>query len=151
MTEMMFDWRRVAEREPKGHLELQTEKMVIHGPVESLKVNEDDMVVITLKWAARSAPLDKPGFGKWKNSPEDREVIFPNVVVPYVIESTPEKGERVRFGLSMLYFDAVEGLDPARVQGLELDETGRMAAGAPAPPSRKRPQPKPRARKRAKK
>src|SRR3989344_716 len=148
MTEMMFDWRRVAEREPKGYLELQTEKMVIHGPVESLKVNEDDMVVITLKWAARSAPLDKPGFGKWKTSPEDREVIFPNVVVPYVIETTPEKGERVRFGLSMLYFDPVPGLDPAKVQGLELDETGRMEAGAPAAPSRK--QARPRARKRAK-
>ena len=148
MTEMMFDWRRVAEREPKGYLELRTEKMVIHGPVESLKVNEDDMVVITLKWAARSAPLDKPGFGKWKNSPEDREVVFPNVVVPYVIETTPEKGERVRFGLSMLYFDPVPGLDPAKVQGLELDETGRMEAGAPAAPSRK--QARPRARKRAK-
>src|SRR3989344_6078477 len=144
MTEMMFDWRRVAEREPKGYLELRTEKMVIHGPVESLKVNEDDMVVITLKWAARSAPLDKPGFGKWKNSPEDREVIFPNVVVPYVIETTPEKGERVRFGLSMLSSGAGEGLAPAGGGGLGLDKPGRRAAGAPAPPSRKRPQPKPR-------
>ncbi len=122
---MQVDWQEVVDRQPKGYVELSDGKRVIHGPIENMQINEGDFVVINLKWVAR-AELDKVGLpsGSWKVA-EDREkaVVFPNIVVPYVIEDTPEKGPRVRFaGRNILYFNEVDGLDPSKVEGLVLDE-----------------------------
>jgi len=47
-------------------------------------------------------------------------------VVPFVIEDTPNKGPRVRFaGTNILYFNEVEGLNPARVEGLVISNNKR--------------------------
>lgn len=116
----LYDWEEVAQRNPKGYAEFQNEERILHGPIESVSVDERDVVHIKLKWAAISAPLGKPGFGEWRNAPEKKEVVFPNLVVPFVFEPTPSKGERVSFGFNVLYLGNVEGLDPAKVEGLDL-------------------------------
>ena len=112
------DWQRVVDLAPKGYVEFNDGNTVIHGPLESIEVDEIDMVVITLKWAARMPYPRKPGFGKWSNSPENRVKRFPNLMVPFKIKNTPEKGPRVQFGLNILFVDEVQSLDPAQVEGL---------------------------------
>ncbi len=117
------DWTQVVERKPRGYVELNDGKRAMHAPIESIEINETDSVVITFKWCAEvelGPPLGLP-IGEWRlivNEP----LIFPNFMVPYEIEDTPTKGPRVRFsGTNILYFSAdAEGLDPARVVGLQL-------------------------------
>jgi len=124
MSEQKFDWQEVVERNPQGYMELNDGKKVVHGPVESIKINDSDMVVIILKWAAE-ATLSGVGLpGDWIATKENKPFTFPNLLVPFVIDDTPEKGQRVRFnGTNILYFDQVDGLDPKRVKGLNLTES----------------------------
>lgn len=122
MPEEQFDWQLVVDRKPRGYLELNDTKWVVHGPVESVAITDNDFVEIKLKWGAKAVlgPYGIPS-GDWEAIPDgELTVSFPNLVVPFVIEQTPEKGERVRYAFAnILYFDPVEGLDPAKVRGLD--------------------------------
>ncbi|MEK7584497.1 MAG: hypothetical protein AAB490_04580 [Patescibacteria group bacterium] len=118
------DWEQVVALKPQGHVEIQNveTRMVYHGPIESIEVDANDFVHIRLTWVAETkAPL-APGFdGKWrKASDEEREIVFPNLIVPFIFERTESKGPRVRFGYNLLYLNAVPGVDPTRVEGLQL-------------------------------
>lgn len=121
--EQHFDWREVVGLQPKGYMETQeaVSGRIIHGPVESVSIDEDDFVHIKLKWAAETWAIGYPGFGGFKNSPDDIELIFPNLIVPFVFDDTPNKGRRVRFAvLNILYLQPVEGIDPSKVEGLHI-------------------------------
>ena len=124
---MQVDWQEVVDRKPKGYLELNNGERVIHGPIEDIAIDESDFVVITLKWAARMELNGGIPSGRWVVAEEkDKEAIIPNLVVPFVIEDTPNKGPRVRFaGTNILYFNEVEGLNPARVEGLVISNNKR--------------------------
>jgi len=124
---MQVDWQEVVDRKPKGYLELNNGERVIHGPIESIVIDGSDFVVITLKWAARMELNDGIPGGGWRVAEEkDKKAIFPNLVVPFVIEDTPSKGPRMRFaGANILYFNEVEGLNPARVEGLVISNDKR--------------------------
>ena len=123
---MQLDWQEVVDRQPKGDVELNDGKRVLHGPIKDIRITEGDNVEINLKWVAR-AELGQLGIpvGNWRvGKDEEKRIVFPNIVVPYVIEDTPEKGPRVRFaGANILYFNEVEGLDPSKVEGFKLDGT----------------------------
>ncbi|TSC64496.1 MAG: hypothetical protein G01um1014106_90 [Parcubacteria group bacterium Gr01-1014_106] len=119
---MNVDWNEVVAMNPQGYVELNNGQTAIHGPLKSIRITDEDFVEIHLKWRAQVS-LDALGLpeGNWKVAPNDKPIIFPNLAVPYEVENTPTKGKRVRFrGTNILYIDAVEGLDPARVEGLEL-------------------------------
>ncbi len=125
LGEEEFDWSRVIALAPQGYLELNDRVRVIHGPIASMSIDEMDWVVITLKWAARMPYPGQLGCGTWKSSPEDKTVRFPNFMLPFVVELTPEKGPRVRFAATnILYFSNVPGLDPSKVEGLYIGSTG---------------------------
>ena len=123
-AEMHVDWQEVVDRNPKGYWESQNLKLgtVIHGPIESIVIDENDNVIITLKWAAKNGLPDKGTFKpEWQNDPESRIFMFPNLMLPFVFEEgSHDKGERVRAGLNILYLDEVSGIDPANVIGLQL-------------------------------
>ncbi|GEM_PF-2485029 len=126
--EIQLDWSEVVARNPKGYMEVQTGGRVIHGPVEKVELIEaEELLIITLKWAASMPTMDQPGFGKWVAAPFQRVHRFSTFHMPFVIESTPEKGDRVRFGLNIIYFDPVDGVDPSKVEGLVLQTTGAPA------------------------
>jgi hypothetical protein len=117
------DWKRVVNLNPKGYLELNNGKRVIHGPIESIQITNTNDVEIRLKWAA-TIELNQSclPIGSWRKGPDNSKiVIFPNFVIPFEIEETPEKGPRVRFGTNILYIDEIKGLDPKRVEGLNID------------------------------
>jgi len=120
MSEMKVDWQEVDERNPQGYLELNNGQRVVHGPIKSVKMNDSDMVIIELEWAAE-AKLSGMGLpDEWTAIESDKPFIIPNGV-PFTIQDTPEKGQRIMFhGMNILYFDKVEGLDPKKVRGLEL-------------------------------
>lgn len=80
----------------------------------------DDNVEIFVKWAA-TKQLNRLGVpvGKWEviSREPGRLMKIPNNTAPFVIESTPEKGDRVRFGMvNTLYFDQVGKLTLEQVQ-----------------------------------
>ena len=111
------DWSVVVKLHPTGYCEIQAPHLqeIHHGDVESIEVDDSDMVVITLKWVLQMGVPGSAEFGKWKHAPEGaKKVIFPNLVVPFVIEETPEKGRRIRFGLSILYLETKSSLDPSK-------------------------------------
>jgi hypothetical protein len=120
---MKLDWNEVIELTPKGYVELNDGKTATHGPLESIRINDEDWVEIRLKWRAQ-VPLGGPAGlpqGNWKVAPNDEPIMFPNLVIPFVIEPTPFKGPRVRFGTTnILYIEPIEGLDPSQVEGLKL-------------------------------
>ena len=123
MSEEKYDWQEVVDRNPQGYVEFNDGKKATHGPIKSIKIDEADMVVIELKWAAEVS-LSKVGLpdGDWVAVKENNPIVFPNLLVPFVIEDTPIKGPRVRFrALNILYFNPVEGLDPSRVKGLNSE------------------------------
>jgi hypothetical protein len=95
---------------------------VFHGPVEGVSVGQDDdMVTIELKWVAQMGLPGSSESGKWKKAPDaNKKIVFPNLIVPFLIEDTPEKGKRVRFGFNLIYLNAIEGVDPKTVKGLDL-------------------------------
>jgi len=135
MTQKKDDWNEVARLNPQGYAELNYDKTVIHGPVESVKVHGGNTVVIRLKWAAQ-ATLGAIGLpeGGWKAAPLKIQHTFFNRQVPFVIEDTPGKGQRVRFGRSILYIDKQVGLDPSKVKGLVLkDQKAEKAPVADGP------------------
>jgi len=123
---MNIDWNEIAERKPQGYIELNDGKFAVHGPIESVIVTEDDMVQIRVKWLAKIT-LGGHGIptGNWKAIENTPTVLteFPNLVAPFVIENTPEKGPRARFGANILYFNRVEGIDPSKVEGLRISTT----------------------------
>jgi hypothetical protein len=116
------DWNEVVERKPQGYVEFNDGRTATHGPLESIEIDEADFVVIRLKWRAQ-VELGAAGMpiGDWTAVANEEPIMFPNFTVAYEIEGTPEKGPRVRFGLNIIYFNRVEGLDPSRVVGLELN------------------------------
>ena len=121
MSETKFDWQEVVERKPRGYLELNDGKKAVHGPIESVEINDDDIVVIKLKWSAEIS-LGEHGIpeGNWI-AIENQPIVFPSLIAPFVIENTPEKGERVRFNnTNILYFNKIDGLDPSKVEGLKV-------------------------------
>jgi len=110
MMEQKLDWREVVNLEPKGYIELNDQKNLVHGPVESVTIDENDLVHIKMAWAG-TKPLIPPGIpdpnADWKKAKDD-EVVFPNLAVSFVVESTPDKGDRVRFGQNIIYIEPVE-------------------------------------------
>jgi hypothetical protein len=117
-----LDWQVVVDRKPKGYVEINDGKTCIHGPLKDISIGLDDFVTIELKWAAKVA-LGEFGVpaGGWE-AHDITKFLFPNLVVPFVIEDTPRKGERVRWGVgSLIYFDEVEDLvDPTKIKGLNV-------------------------------
>ena len=119
-SESRLDWREVVDLHPGGYVELQKDETIIHGPIESVTIDDTDFVVITLKWAAKMGAMGTPTFGKWKTSPEDTKIRFPNLLVPFAFQDVP-KGKRVLFaGMNILYIDPVKGVDPNSVEGLVI-------------------------------
>lgn len=121
MNEPSRDWTEVVNRNPKGDFEFQGQgNTIIRGPVKSVTINDSGFVTIELWWAGEMPVMGEEGFGTWKAS-NKRSFGFPNFLLPYVIEDTPEKGERVRFGISLIYLERLEGentLDVKKVNGL---------------------------------
>jgi len=107
MSTTEHDWQRVVdELQPRGYCEIQDHEagLVYHGPVESIQVDEMDFVHIHFKWIAKMGTPGKAGFGKWvKAEDKNKEQVFPNLIVPFVVESTPEKGDRIRFNFNIIY------------------------------------------------
>ena len=122
--DLHFDWEEVVRLAPKGYCEIQDAQrgLVYHGPVDKVVVDDgSDMVVITLKWAAQMGLPGRPGFGEWEKAPDKaKTIVFPNLMMPFTVEETPDKGKRLRFGDSLIYLDEVEGVDPKKVKGLDL-------------------------------
>jgi hypothetical protein len=119
------DWQQVVDKKPLGYAELNDSNMAVYGPVASIEIDKDiDFVHINVKWAIKR-PLGQHGIptgkGKWivvSNTPICI-AQFPNFVVPYVFENTPEKGPRVRFSLgSIIYLNDVQKVRPEEVEGL---------------------------------
>jgi hypothetical protein len=109
-SDYQINWQAVIDRCPKGYVELNDGKHITYGPVDRVEIN-DGMVEIHVKWAA-DIPLDESGIpkGKWKVLSRGPALLtgFPDGTVPFVIESTLDKGERVRFGeADVLYFEDV--------------------------------------------
>jgi hypothetical protein len=138
-TGTQMDWRIVADLKPMGYAEVRPmvgegeTPYVLHGPVGKVVVNDLDFVEIHFEWLARM-PLTAQGVpdGSWGAANSMQPQIFPNLVVPFVFEETPEKGPRVRFGLNILYLNEVPGIDPAEVKGLELPKPAVGAETAEA-------------------
>ncbi len=122
--DLHYDWEEAVRLQPKGYCEIQDQArgLVYHGPVDKVVVDDgSDMVTITLKWVAKMGMPGRPGFGEWEKAPDEAKTIaFPNLIVPFTVEETPEKGKRLRFGYNLIYLTEVEGVDPKKVKGLEL-------------------------------
>lgn len=116
-----YDWREVVDLNPQGYLEIQDSKTntVIHGPVERVFIDDGDFVHIELKWCAQMGLPGTPTFGRWKYKPDLKDVTFPNLIAPFELQETPQKGKRICFScVNLLYLERVEGLNPAQVEGL---------------------------------
>lgn len=104
------DWNEAISLNPRGYCEVQDlkEGLVFHGPIKEIHIDERDNVVIDLHWVAQMPLPGKDGFGTW-TKPESGEpaFAFPNFMVEFVIEPTPEKGDRIRFGnTNIIYLDS---------------------------------------------
>ena len=125
MNNLNIDWNEVVALNPKGYMEIQDHKkgLVFHGPIEKVEVNENDFVILTSKWVAQMPLPGNKGFGKWKKAPDEQKTqIFPNLIVPFVIEDgSPEKGKRIRFAnFNIIYINEIQGIDPSNVKGLKI-------------------------------
>lgn len=137
MPEQHVDWEEVIELDPKGYMEIQDQKqrLIFHGPIDTIEVDEMDFVRITLKWVAQMGMPGEDSFGSWEKAPDEaKETVFPNIVVPFVIQNTPAKGRRICFGLNIIYIDAIEGIDPSEVRGLDLPEEKKQEEDESNPP-----------------
>lgn len=97
--EMQFDWQVIADKTPQGYLQMYpAEGRLIHAPVESLTINQGDNVVITTSWQAE-VPVNSLGMptSRWARRSTNDPITFPNLVIPFTIQETPEKGPRVFF------------------------------------------------------
>lgn len=116
------DWGLVTELDPKGECELQGDgPSIIRGPIKTILVDKRDYVVVELEWAAEMPKPGERGFGTWRMSNETT-FRFPNFVVPYVLEDTPEKGDRIRFGTCFMFMKRLEGvntLDTSKIEGFQ--------------------------------
>ncbi|MFA6475857.1 MAG: hypothetical protein WCV68_00425 [Candidatus Paceibacterota bacterium] len=130
------DWAEVVKRNPKGDFEFQGNgNTVLRGPVKSITLSDEGLVSIDLWWAAEMPVMGEEGFGIWHAS-NKRHFGFPNFALPYVIEDTPEKGERIRFGISLIYLERLEGentLDVRKVNGLTCVTHVVAAPDGPCP------------------
>ena len=121
---MEIDWNIVVDKKPQGYVALNDGRVEVYGPVQAVNVDDNGTVHIETKWAIKRG-LGEFGIPvtQWEvvsNTPTDF-IQFPNLVVPFVIEDTPDKGPRVRFGgLHILYFNDVHKVDPSKVEGLRL-------------------------------
>jgi hypothetical protein len=124
MENLHYDWKEVVALNPKGYMEIQSEEkgLVFHGPIKKIEINKHDFVILTFEWVAQMPLPGIRGFGEWEKAPDGKiEQVFPNLIVPFVIEDTPEKGKRIRFaGLNIIYIDEIQGIDPAQVKGLKI-------------------------------
>ncbi len=119
-----IDWNEVVEMNPHGYAEFQNqeEEVVIHGPVESVIIDENDDVIIKLKWAVKMGLLGTPTFGKWKFAPNKKEITFPNFVVQFTIQDVP-KGRRLLFGVcQIMYLETQSSLDTSKIKGFPKEE-----------------------------
>jgi len=119
------NWEVVVARQPKGYVELNDQKWAIYGPIKSINITEADNVQIVVEWAIKR-PLGKYGIpvgeGKWEVVSQIplTLMMFPNLVVPFVIENIPEMGDRVRFAdFNILYFNVIEKVSSSDVEGLQ--------------------------------
>lgn len=112
---MSIDWQEVIDLNPRGYCEIQDHEkgIVLHGPVESITLlDHDETVSIKMKWIAQMGLPGRPDFGKWVKAPiEKNEFIFPNYLIPFVVEPTEEKGDRIRFDLNIIYIEPTEESD----------------------------------------
>lgn len=128
---MLLDWSEVVSLDPKGYMDLNDGEKATYGPVERILVTPHDNVVIVLKWtAARElGPVGIPT-GDWRYravSCTPTMVTFPNGIIPFELQMTPEKGKRVMFGMNIIYIDPVEKITPEDVVGFDFE----VAANAP--------------------
>jgi len=122
---MNIDWNEVVAMNPRGYAEFQDhkEQIVVHGPVESVTVDEDDIVHIKLKWAAQMGLPGASGFGAWKFAPDKTEFTFPNLMFQFRVQDTPSKGRRLLFGgFQIMYLETQSGLDTAKIEGFVAPE-----------------------------
>jgi hypothetical protein len=101
------DWNEVVQLNPQGYCEIQDDRagLVYHGPVEKISIDPEDNVIIELKWVAQMGLRQTEGFGIWKKCEKGHNTIpFPNFMVEFVIEPTPEKGHRIRFGMGNIIY-----------------------------------------------
>ena len=129
-----YDWEIVGPLNPTGYAELRSAdgKTLFHGPVKEIRVNDSDFVEVHFHWLAM-VPLSEIGFpdGDWEAAPpEANPLVFPNLMLPFQFEETPGKGPRIRFGLNIIYLDAVSKLQPADVKGLVWPPEGAEEMGA---------------------
>ena len=121
--EPKIDWDEVVALNPKGYVELNDGKHVVHGPLESIEINDADFVVIKLKWSARMV-LGQHGVPvnfEWEAVPENPPIVFPNLILPFVLG-----------GLRRAKHDLV-GLS-RRCSNLDASERACFQ-GTPVPPS----------------
>jgi hypothetical protein len=116
---MQNDWQVVIDRCPKGYIELNDGHYATYGPIDRVEIN-DGTVEIHVEWMAR-LPLGKFGIpnGKWEVISREPTVFmsFPNGGLPFEIEPTPNKGDRVRFHtMDILYFEAVRKITLEQVE-----------------------------------
>jgi hypothetical protein len=122
-SEVRTNWAEVVTLNPQGYVEMNDGKRLVHGPIKGIEIDGTDNVLIELEWAATCllGATGLPVSDEWQLVTPLQPVVFPNFVVPFLIEDTPEKGPRVRFGgLNILYINKIEGLDPAKVKGLVI-------------------------------
>jgi len=121
MPEEQHDWSAVVALDPKGYVELNNGKVAVHGPLDSIEVDGMDFVVITLKWQAQiplGGPMGTPTAAEWTAVKDPQPFRMPNFVMPFVVEQTPEKGPRVRFGLNIMYLTTFLDLIRLGLSGL---------------------------------
>jgi hypothetical protein len=121
-SEVRTNWAEVVTLNPQGYVEMNDGKRLVHGPIKGIEIDGTDNVLIELEWAATCllGATGLPVSDEWQLVTPLQPVVFPNFVVPFLIEDTPEKGPRVRFGgLNILYINKVEGIDPSKVKGLQ--------------------------------
>ncbi len=108
-----LDWQTIIDLKPHGYAEIRNPEntLMTAGVIESIEIDEGDNVVITLSNSG-CFPLDPqmglPDFEKVWIENETPQLSFPNFMVPFSIQNTPEKGKRVMFGLNLFYLENTE-------------------------------------------
>ena len=118
------DWKIIADKSPQGYVELNDGEKVIYGPVESLRVDNEGWIELKVKWAIKrrlneyAAPVDE----KWEVVSNTPIILarFLNFAVSYQIEDTGERGQRVQFGMNVIYINNIQKVDPREVEGLHI-------------------------------
>jgi hypothetical protein len=109
-----YDWTPILENVPKGYVNMTGIEVEGHGacsvfaPSAEMRFIEDtDLIELTTPWQA-FVPISDLGvpMGKWKVLTENKPFILPNLMLPWRKEETPEKGDRIRFGYHVWYYNA---------------------------------------------